>query len=98
MAVALRLEQALGRPGNDAFCAVAKRPVFRDSTICRAASSEKKMALCSSRKYPFPPPNPHPLTSRRETEIPSGGVVQEEAAEGVGSCLERFFFPGGLHE
>ena len=56
----------------------------------------KMFALCCSRKYPYHPPPPPPHTEATEIPRRGGGVQKEAISEGVGCCLERFFFPGGL--
>ena len=50
--------------------------------------------MCSSRKYPYPPPH----AQRRATELPRGEGVQNEAISegGGGGVAYRGFFPGGL--
>ena len=51
--------------------------------------------MCSSRKYPYPPPPKH---THRATEISRGGGIQKEAiSDGVGAgggVASREFFPG----
>ena len=54
--------------------------------------------LCSSLTSP-PPPPPPPRWARVFPRRHGGGGVQKETiSEGVGDCLLRFFFPGGLGE
>ena len=48
--------------------------------------------MCSSRKYPYPPP---PF-SRRATE--GRGLQKEAISEGVGGCLQKIDFSADLSE
>ena len=48
--------------------------------------------MCSSRKYPYPPP---PF-SRRATE--GRGLQKEAFSEGVGGCLQKIDFSADLSE
>ena len=54
--------------------------------------------LCSSLTSPRPPPPPPGGPRECRGDQGGGGVQTETISEGVGDCLLRFFFPGGLGE
>ena len=70
----------------------------RRDVTCKPAIASNTIyfpPLCSSRKYPYPPPPPLlPHGGQRNFE---GKRVQKEAiSEGVGGRLQSFFFQGVL--
>ena len=82
-----------------AFCAIAKRPPFKLYLINPLSKAHqqvpKKVEFCSQKRsvntHTPPPPSP----ALRAKEIPRGrGVQKKTISEGVGGCLERFFFRG----